>query len=151
MKPLRSLLFLVAALPTLTLSQGIPKLARCFGKDFSAYEAILGTKSERGQDVSQQYRIYRRGRNGNVTLGKDNGALNVTVILVMFPCRLNWRDALRQLGLSSVHCHLVYEHGYFLIEGCRDLPKGWMVWWQPNVPDTKQSEISLGVPHPMVK
>ncbi len=140
-----------AFLPVLSFGQATPALSSCFGKDFPAYEAVLGKASERNVDSLAEDRIYRGKHNGSVCLRKEKHAKVVTTLLVLYPKgNIGWRQALRTIGVRTDDARLTKKSGYFMISGCKGIPTGWMVWWQTNVDGTGQSELSLGVAHRIV-
>ncbi len=147
----RGVFIAMAGAPILLFGQVTHDLAKSFGKDFAAYEVTLGTKSERSQGYRSEDRIYRGSRKGCVVLTKELGAKIVTQVMVYFPIRhLSWQAALKRVGASTQGVRLVRQHGYFVLEGCARVPKGWMVWWDANVDATKQCEITFGIPHRVV-
>ena len=143
----------------LTLSPIItPRLAEAYGKDFSAYEAILGKPDDVYKEDERQDRIWRRKDGSIVDVAKEKGATRVTAVLITFPDGQprTWKSRLKQIGVGIDKAKSNRVREVANIQGCTKIPSDWTVWWEPRTQKPvksashHQDEVILGISHPRI-
>ena len=133
-----------------------PRLAEAYGKDFLAFETILGKPDDVYKD-GREDRIWRRRDGSIVDVAKDKGATKVTAVLISFPRGRpqTWESRLKQIGVGVDNAKSSRVRQIAIIKGCANIPSGWTVWWEPGTRSAKdtghrQDEVILGIAHPRI-
>lgn len=120
---------------------GKKNLASVLGKDFAAYDALLGkpVKTEAPTDeFPAETRHYRTTFADQVLVTKAGDASTPGYVSVIFKkgSVKTWKEALAKVGLNGSKAKAKSQDGYLLLTQVSGLKPGWThVTWIPKSPD----------------